>query len=100
MLAALDGTGIGILYNHVNTPFIVTTAVGYEDYYAALLEDPDFIRECFKRVTRSAQTTGTDPDLSADAHLITAILAMSNGPIMSDAILEEFEFPCLERNVR
>jgi len=100
MLAALDGTGIGILYNHANTPFLVTTAVGYEDYYVSLLDDPDFIRECFKRVDeirlRQLELILTYP---VDAHLITAILAMSSGPIMSEVIVEEFEFPYLKRNV-
>ena len=34
-----------------------------------------------------------------DAHLITHILATSHGPVMSDELVEEFEFPYLRRNV-
>lgn len=76
MLEAVDGTGIGILYNHWNTPVTVTTAIGYEDYYLALLTDPDFVRECLKRVdeilVRQLELILTYP---VDAHLITSILA-------------------------
>ena len=100
MFPALEGTGIGILYNLWNTPVTVTTAVGYEDYYAALLLDPDFIRECFKRVDevvmRRLELVLTYP---IDAHLVTAILATSHGPVMSDELVEEFELPYLRRNV-
>jgi len=101
MVSALDGTGIGLLYNLWNTPVTVTTAVGYEDYYAALLLDPDFIRECFKRVDevvlRRLELVLTYP---IDAHLITHILATSHGPLMSEELIEEFEFPYLRRNVQ
>ena len=100
MMAGLDGTEIGTLYNHWNTPVTVTTAVGYEDYYVALRTDPDFIRECFKRVdeivVRQLELILSYP---IDAHLITHILAMSSGPLMSDELLDEFEFPYLQRNV-
>lgn len=100
MFAALDGTRIGVIYNHWNTPVVVTTAVGYEDYYLALLSDPDFIRECQKRVDevilRQLELILTYP---IDAHLITAILAMSSGPIMSAELVEEFEMPFFKRNL-
>ena len=100
MFAALDRTEIGVIYNHWNTPAIVTTAVGYGDYYLMLLTDPDFIRECFKRVDevvlRQLELLLSYP---IDAYLMTAILAMSSGPIMSDELVEEFEFPYLKRNL-
>jgi hypothetical protein len=100
MCAALDGTGIGIIYNHWNTPVVVTTAMGYEDYYSTLLTDPEFIKECHQRVDevilRQLKLILTYP---VDAHLITVILAMSSGPIMSEAIVEEFEMPYLQRNL-
>ena len=35
-----------------------------------------------------------------DAHLIYHGLSMSSGQVMSVELLEEFEFPYLERNVR
>jgi uroporphyrinogen decarboxylase len=100
MLQALEGTGIGILWNHWNTPVTVITAVGYETYYTALLTDPDFIRECFNRVDgvilRQLELLLTYP---IDAHVITHILATSAGPVMSDDLMEEFEFPYMRRNV-
>ncbi len=100
MVPALDGTGIGIMYNHWNTPVTVTTAVGYQDYYIALLSDPDFVRECLKRVdeiiVRQLEVILSYP---IDAHIIVHILAMSSGPLMSDELIEEFEFPYLQRNL-
>jgi len=101
MLPALDGTGLGVLYNHWNTPATVSTAIGYQDYYVAVLTDPDFVREFFKRVdeilVRRLELILTYP---IDAHLIYHGLAMSSGQVMSDELLEEFEFPYLQRNVR
>ena len=100
MTAALDGTRIGILYNHWNTPATVSTAVGYEDYYVALLTEPDFIREFFKRVddiiVRRLELILSYP---VDAHLIYHNLAMSSGPVMSETLQEEFEFPYMQRNI-
>lgn len=101
MLPALDGTGIGVVYNHWNTPATVSTAIGYQDYYVAVLEAPDFVREFFQRVdeilVRQLELLLTYP---IDAHLIYHGLSMSLGQIMSDELLEEFEFPYMERNVR
>lgn len=101
MTDALEGTNIGLFYNHWNTPVVATTAIGYEDYYRYLLTDPEFVHECFKRVdeviSRQLELILQYP---IDAHLVVAILAMSSGPLMSDDLLEEFEFPYLERNVR
>ena len=100
MLPALDGTDIGTLYNHWNTPATVSTAIGYQDYYIALLDDPDFVREFFARVddilVRRLELILSYP---IDAHLIYHGLAMSSGPVMSDELLEEFELPYLKRNV-
>lgn len=100
MLPVLDGTGIGAIYNHWNTPATVSTAIGYQDYYLTLLDDPDFVREFFKRVdevlVRRLELILSYP---IDAHLIYHGLAMNSGQIMSDELLEEFEFPYLKRNV-
>lgn len=101
MIPALQGTGIGTFYNHWNTPAQVSTAIGYQDYYTAVLTEPEFVREFFKRVdeivVRRLEVILTYP---LDAHLIYHGLAMSSGQVMSDELLEEFEFPYLERNVR
>ena len=65
LLAALDGSGIGIIYNHWNTPVTVTTAVGYEHYYLALAEDADFLRGVLQARRRDhPPAAGVDPELS------------------------------------
>lgn len=101
MLKATEGTGIGILYNPYNTPFIVTTAVGYEDYYLQLISDPSFIKDLSKRVddivARQLEIVLSYP---IDAVLLTNILCMNTGPLMSKAMMEEFEFPYLQRHIK
>jgi len=101
MLPALEGTGIGTIYNHWNTPATVSTAMGYQDYYVALIEDPDFVREFFRRVDEIlVRRLEVVLEYPVDAHIVYANLAMSSGQIVSDDLLEEFEMPYLERNVR
>jgi hypothetical protein len=100
MITVLDGTNIGTFYNIYNTPFIAITAVGYEDYYLALLTEPDFIKELFKRVeevvVKQLEIVLSYP---IDAVLLTNILCMNTGPIMRKEMMEEFEFPYLKRHI-
>lgn len=101
IVPALQEAGIGIVYNHWNTPATVSTAMGYQDYYVAVLADPDFVREFFKRVDDViVRRLELILDYPIDAHLIYHGLSMSSGQVMSDALLDEFEFPYMERNVR
>ena len=51
LLAAIEGTGLGLMYTPSQAPVIVTTAIGYQDYYEYMITDPAFIHEFQKRVS-------------------------------------------------
>ena len=100
MLEATDGTRIGTMYNISNTPFIVTTAMGYERYYMALMDDSELVRECFRRVDEIvARRLETVLSYPLDAIMVVNILCMNTGPLFSRDIMEEFELPYLRRHV-
>jgi hypothetical protein len=97
MLEVIKDTKIGIIYALYNTPPIVTTAVGYQDYYVALVEKPEFIEEFQKRVDEHVQKQA-EVVLSypIDGVLLANMLCMNTGPIMSFDMMEKYEFPYLK----
>lgn len=101
MLEAVEGTNIGLIYNIYNTPFISITAVGYEDYYVQLIHNPGFIEELFSRVDevveRQLEIVLSYP---IDVVMLTNILCMNTGPIMSREMMETYEYPYLRRHVK
>lgn len=93
-LSAMEGTGLGLIYTLNPVPFIVTTAVGYEDYYTALIADPGFILEFQKRVAEYCfQQAELVLSYPVDNLQIGLVLCGKQGPIMSRAMMEQFEFP-------
>ncbi len=101
LLAAMDGTGLGLLFSPSQAPFIVATAIGYQDYYEALIADPDFVREFQDRVgdfcLRELELALRYP---IDAVQVGAVLCSKTGPLISRAMMEEFEFPSLRQRIR
>lgn len=99
-LACTQGTGLGIAYAMNCAPFLVTTAVGYADYYMCLLDDPVFIHDFQRRVEdyclRQLEVVLEYP---VDAVQVGAVLCMKSGPMFSLDLMEEFEFPCLQRQI-
>jgi len=101
VLEALSGTGMGLVYSPSQTPFIVTTAIGYQDYYEYLLTDPGFIHEFQARVhDYCLRTLDLALGYPIDAVQVGAVLCSKTGPIFSRAMMEEFEFPSLRERIR
>ncbi len=48
---------MGFMYTPNPAPFIVTTAIGYEDYYMCMVSDPGFIHE-FQKVVNEQTDAG------------------------------------------
>ncbi len=100
VLAAIDGTGLGLKYTPSQAPFLVTTAMGYADYYEAMITDPAFIHEFQKRVEdfclRELELALSYP---IDAVQFGAVLCSKNGPMFSRAMRDEFEYPSLRRRI-
>ena len=101
LLAAIEGTGLGLMYTPSEAPFIVTTAVGYQDYYEYMITDPAFIHEFQKRVSehcvRELDLALTYP---IDAVQVGTVLCSKSGPLFSKEMMEEFEFPSLRAGVQ
>ncbi|MFA5866042.1 MAG: uroporphyrinogen decarboxylase family protein [Phycisphaerae bacterium] len=101
MLEAIEGTGFGLKYIANQTPFIVTTAVGYQDYYMCLITNPGFIHEFQKRINgfclAELELALTYP---IDVVQVSAIFFDKNGPVMSRAMIEEFEYPSLRERIK
>ena len=101
MLEAVHGTGMGIKYAANQTPFIVTTAVGYQDYYESLIANPGFIHEFQKKVNAFCLAE-LELALSypIDVIQVSAVFFDKNGPLLSRAMIEEFELPSLRERVK
>jgi uroporphyrinogen-III decarboxylase len=101
ILEAIEGTGLGCKYTASQTPFIVTTAVGYQDYYMCLINNPEFIHEFQKRVNEFCLAE-LELALSypIDIIQVSAVFCDKNGSIMSRAMIEEFEYPSLKERVK
>lgn len=97
-LEEIRDNDIGIIFLINPTPFIVTTAIGYEDYYMALIDRPDFVREFQKRVNEYVlKEIEVGLSYPIDCLMTSLIVSDCNGPMMSEEILEEFEFPYLKQ---
>ena len=100
-LAAVEGTGQGIVYAMNQAPFLVTTAIGYQDYYMALITEPQFIHD-FQEVIDDYCLRQLEVVLSypVDAVQLGAVICMKTGLMFSRDLIEEFEFPCLRNHTR
>lgn len=100
-LTAIEGTGLGLKYTALQAPFIVTTAIGYQDYYLALLDDPQFVHD-FQAIIeeialRDLATALTYP---IDVIQVTEAFCSKAGLMASRTMVEEFELPSLRRRVK
>jgi len=99
-LEAIEGTRLGLKYRPNQTPFLVMTAIGYEDYYIYLRTDPDFIHEFERRVNdfclRELELALSYP---VDVIQVSATFGSSMGPLISREMIEEFEYPSLRERI-
>lgn len=101
LLAAMEGTGLGLVYTPSQTPFIVMTAIGYQDYYERLITEPGFVHEFQDRVhPHCIRELEMALEYPIDAVQVGAVLCGKDGPLTSRAMMEEFEFPTLRERVK
>lgn len=91
---------MGLIYGPNPIPFLVTTAVGYQDYYEALITDPGFIRE-FQGAVSAWCLEELDIALACgvDVVRVGGVLCTKQGPMMALSMMEEFEFPYMREAV-
>ena len=100
LLGAIEGTGFGVMCaNHVS-PGVVCTAVGYEDYWPALLDRPGFVHE-FQRIIHEYCLRELEMLMNYDVDIICLTLGVGSkdGPMCSRAMLEEFQYPFLQQQI-
>ena len=97
---ALAGSGLGLIFAPNPMPFLVTTAIGYQDYYQALYLEPDFVLEFQQRLS---DWCFAELDIAleypVDVVRIGAVLCTKQGPLMNAEMLERFEYPYLRQVV-
>ena len=98
MLEELKDTDIGLVCSLNPAPFIVTTAVGYQDYYIALIDRPGFVRE-FQKIINEYTVKEAELALNypIDCLKTGAVLCTAAGPMLSAEMMEEFEFPFIRQ---
>ena len=100
LLAALEGTGLGIMCaNHV-APGVVCTAIGYEDYWLALIDNPRFVHE-FQKIINEYCLRELETIMSYDVDMVRLALGVGSkdGPMCSRQMLQEFQYPYLRRQI-
>lgn len=94
MLAALDGTNIGIMYALKTPEGKVREALGYEKYYLYLMEQPDFIRDFMARAREVfVDTRERVLGYPVDALRVSGPPCSKTGWMMSMEMMEALVFP-------
>jgi uroporphyrinogen decarboxylase len=76
------------------------TAMGYQDYYTCLYDDPAFIHE-FQGIVAGFCLRELEMALRypVDAVQVSAVFCSSTGPLLSREMIEEFEYPSLRQRI-
>ena len=100
LLEAAEGTGMGIVYAPNVVPRITNIAVGYEDYYLAVYQRPEFVHE-LQKIIREQCLKEMELALSypIDAVFVGINLCIKTGPILAASFREEFDYPFLREIV-
>ncbi|MBM3889684.1 MAG: hypothetical protein FJ388_11235 [Verrucomicrobia bacterium] len=100
-LNVIEGTGMGLKYTPSQTAFVVTTAVGYQDYYECLLTDRAFIHEFQDRIHGFCMAElEMALGYPVDVVQFGAVICSGRGPIFNRELIEEFEYPGLRDRIR
>jgi hypothetical protein len=88
----IDGTGFGIVCSVKSAPFVVATAMGYQDYWMATLDNPGFIHE-FTKIIQEWCLRAEERFLQypIDVIKVGSVFVNKSGQMCSPAMLEEFE---------
>jgi len=100
-LAAVDGTGFGLLCAVKFAPAVVNVAVGMQDYWIACIEDPSFVHDFQARIhAHCLRELELLIEYRVDAIGLGIAVGMKSGPLCSHAMLEEFQYPMLRDQIR
>ncbi len=93
--------GFGIVYGSQSAAFTSTVAVGFEDFCFAVVDRPGFVHEIQNRLQEYAiRELETALCYPIDVAKIGSGLVTKNGPMLSPAMLDEFELRLLREQAR
>lgn len=92
LLSLIESTGFGVVCSTQSAPFVVATAMGYEDYWITAVDDPGFIHE-FTRIIEEWCLRELEIYLKypIDVFKIGSGFITKNGPMCSPVMLKELE---------
>ena len=93
--------GFGIICQVQTSPFVVATAMGYQDYWLNTLTNPSFVHEFTKRIH---EWTFKELELyfkyPIDGIKIGSAFVTNKGPMCSPEMLEEFELSYSRQQIK
>jgi uroporphyrinogen-III decarboxylase len=98
LLQRLDGTGLGVVVGITSVGFVVATAIGYQDFCLAVMENPGFVADFHARVYEYAMRE-LEVFLSYPVAgiRIGSGLITNNGPMLNPEMMERYEYGCMRR---
>lgn len=100
-LEAASDRGLGCVYALDMACTIANTAIGPTDFLMAMHDDPGFVHEFMDRVEAyTIPLVECVRQYPVDACLVTGLQCGTAGPLVSQAMHEEFIFPRIEKVVR
>lgn len=93
--------GFGVIYGTQSAAFTSTVAIGFEDFCLAVMDRPSFVHDLQRRLQdyamRELEIALRYP---IDVVKIGSGLVTKNGPMLSPAMMEEYELVLLEEQTR
>ncbi|MHB9131226.1 MAG: uroporphyrinogen decarboxylase family protein [Armatimonadota bacterium] len=101
LLHGIDGTGLALKFAPNPAPFIVATAIGYQDYYTNLAVDPEFVHD-FLKIAHDYCMRELEVALRYPIDVVEVCIVVwdKSGPMMSREMMEEFELPALRDQIQ
>jgi len=89
----VDGTGFGVIHGAQTCGFTVPTAIGYQDFCFAVIDEPEFVEDFQKQVH---DYTMRELDMllqyPIDAIKIASGLTTNTGSMISPAMMQDYEY--------
>ncbi|MCE5277572.1 MAG: uroporphyrinogen decarboxylase family protein [Planctomycetaceae bacterium] len=93
LLAALEGTEMGVVIGAQTAGFTAATAIGFQDFCIAAIENPTFVDEFQKLLHEyTLRELAMYLEYPIDAVKIGSGLIAGGGPMLGPAMMERFEF--------
>ena len=98
LFAHLDGTGVGVMAATTSVGFIVATAIGYQDFCLAVIENPGFVAEFRDRVEEYAlRELEIILSYPVDGVRIGSGLITNSGPMLNPEMMERYEYRSMRK---